>query len=111
MGFRSNQPITGRDFYFSPSGDNTLSGTSDENPVATPLEAINRVNALVPPPSSSDTASINASVTGTSNDNLILPDSCSVNCNFASIISFFGDIVTGGSLQESSWGALLAMGR
>lgn len=112
MGFRSNQPTTGRDFYFSTSGNNLLIGTSDENPLADPVQAITNVNALIPVPGSSDPASINATVTGTYTVNLILPDSTSINCNFASLINFTPGVamLTGGTQQESAWGALLNFG-
>ena len=112
MSFRANQPTTGRDFFFSPSGDDTLSGTSDENPVAEPATAIDRVNALLPAPSAADPASINATVTGTYQQTLVLPDSTSINCNFASVFNFTpGNVmIDSGTQQESIWGALLNFG-
>jgi len=107
MGFRSNQPTTGRDFFFSPSGNDELSGTSDENPVSTPLKAIEFVNALSLVPSGTDPASINASVTGTYSDALILPDSTSINCAFASILTTDQINITSGRGHSSIWGSLL----
>ncbi len=103
---------TGRDFYFNPSGDDDLDGTSIERALQTPLQAVALINALVPPPSSSDTSSLNAAVTGSYSDALVLPDSVSVNCEFASIVNFTPSttILTGGSQQESVWGALLSFG-
>ena len=107
MGFRSNQPTTGRDFYFSPSGDNGLSGTSDENPVADPIQAIVNVNALFPVPGSSNPASINASVSGTYSDGVIVPEFVTCNAASASILTTDAINVQTMGRHSVEWGSLL----
>ena len=107
MGHRSNQPITGRDFFFSPSGDDDLSGTSDENPVSEPAQAITLINNLSPPVSSADRASMNASVIGNYSDPIILPEFTACNAAAASIITFGPVNITYGGNQSATWGSLL----
>ena len=109
MGFRSDIPSTGRDFFFSPVGHNNNSGFSDENPVATPTEAINKVNALAIPPSASDPASIDAAVTGTYSSGITIPAFTTCNARFASIVTFDSTILTCEGNHTVTWGALLSL--
>jgi len=107
MAFRSNQPITGRDFFFNPAGDNDLSGTSDENPLADPDTAIINVNALAVPPDASNPASINASVSGTYTNGLVIPQFVTCKASSASVLTFDPVAVQCMGRHEVEWGSLL----
>jgi hypothetical protein len=109
MSYKADVAKTGRDFFSSPAGDNNQSGLSGENDISSLNLCIDRINVLSPVPSPNFPASLNASVTGTYVENLILPDWVSVNCTFASLINNTpgGVSVKGGSFQTSQWGALI----
>jgi len=107
MGFRSGQPVSGRIFIFSESaGNNALSGTSDENPLADPYTARDKVNALDPPVTSADRATIEGA--GTFSNYLMLPRFTAVMTSAASIISFADLInIESGGDQSIEIGSLL----
>jgi len=107
MSFRGNQPTTGRDLYFAPSGNNDLVGTSDENPLADPNEVIDRINNLDPPISSSDRASMNANIIGIYSESVTLPPFTTCNAAAASIITTDLVNITMGGNQSAEWGSLL----
>lgn len=104
---RSNQPTTGRDFFFSTSGNNILSGTSDENPVADPSQAITNASALIPPPGTSDPASINASVSGTYSVGVVVPQFVTCLSASASILTTDAINVQAMGRHTVEWGSLL----
>lgn len=107
MGFRDNQPTTGRDFFFSTSGDNAFLGTSDENPVADPSQAATNASALTPPPGTSDPASINASVSGTYSAGVVVPQFVTCRASSASVITSDAINVQAMGRHEVEWGSLL----
>jgi hypothetical protein len=106
MGFRSNQPITARDFSFSSSGSDDLSGISVENPLLEPSVAIQRVNDLVPPPSPVNRASITAISSGTSTSGLVIPQGCSCYARIASITTTDPLMIEALGNQRLEWGSL-----
>ena len=107
MTTRGNQPTTGRDFFFSPSGDNDLVGTSDENPVADPNQAISNAIALSPPPGTSNPASINASVSGTYSSGVVVPQFVTCRSESASILTADAINVQVMGRHTVEWGSLL----
>ncbi len=110
MGHLTNEPDTGRDHFYTTAGKNARAGLSREVPVADPTTAIDRVNALTIPPSSSNPASINASVTGTYFAGVTIPDFVTCNSASASIIIIGGTNVECGNRQSVDWGALVNLG-
>ncbi len=109
MGRGNNIPKTGRDIFFTPAGDNTLSGRTNETPVADLTTAIARVNALPVPPGPADPASINASVTGLYDAGVVIPAFTTANCASASIISTDAVLVEAGGRQSIRFGSLVAL--
>lgn len=109
MTFKANTAITERDFFFNPAGSNSNGGFSDEIPVADPQTAIFNVNLLTDPPSPSLPASINASVSGTYDTGVVIPQFTTANCASASIISADSILVECSGRQTVQWGSLLAL--
>ena len=107
MGHRSNVAPTGRDFYFSPAGQNVLSGLSFENAVQDPAQAIALVNALDPPVSAGNRASMISSASGSYTAGLVLPSFTTIDAATASVLTFDAVNITAGDSQPSVWGALL----
>jgi len=110
MGHSTNIIKTGRDVYFNPQGSSDADGTSIENSVDSPTTAITRVNALSPIPSGNAPASINAAETGTFFVGVTTPDSTSIKCAFASILTTGAFAITSGRGQTNQWGSLLGLG-
>ena len=113
MALRNNISSSSRDFYFSPSGDDTLSGLGIENSVSSPSTAIDLVNALSIPPSSSTPASINSAEAGTYfNIELDIPEFTTGNCESAAIINTLDNqtIVTNGDQQTVRVGNIIVTG-
>jgi len=109
MSFKANIPPTARDFYFSPVGRTVDSGLSTESPVSTPKEAVALINALVPPLSASNPASLTASVTGTYTEGIIVPRFTTCNSRFAAIVSIDPILVSLLGRHSAEWGALLSL--
>lgn len=108
MSFRTDPLDTGRDFFFTPAGNNTFSGKSDVVPVADPQTAIARVNALTVPPAADAPASINASVSGTYDKGIVIPQFTTANCDSASIISTDAVLVEAAGRHTIKFGSLFA---
>ena len=109
MTYKINIPVTSRDFYFTPAGDDAWSAASPETAVTTPNEAIVRVNALSPPPSIFFPSSVNASQTGVSLDGVVMPTSTSASCEFAAIVVDTDTIaLTLDDNQTARWGAVVS---
>ena len=107
MGFRSNIALTSRDFYFNPSGNDELSGQSLENSLATPMQAITLINALDPPTSAGNRASMTSSSSGQYSAGLILPSFTAVEAADASIVTTDPVNLTFGDGQPAKIGALI----
>ena len=106
VGYKVDIDSTGRDFFFSPSGNNDFSGKTIQNSVADPNTAINLINSLVPPTDGFNPASLNAAVSGDFSSGLVLPSSTTVNCASASIATTDPITIETGSRQSIFWGSL-----
>jgi len=100
---------TGRDIFFSTAGRSINDGLTQQTPVDSVVRAVEIAMALVPPPAIATPASINAYISGTYSDGIVVPAGVGVNCNFASIVTFDPIAFTGGSNQEAQWGNLLQL--
>jgi len=107
MGFRSNIFPTGRQFHFTPAGEDRLDGKGPETAVETPTRAIALVNALDPPPSGQVRASIVSSADGVYPDGVVLPAFTSFNAPSTSIITSDLVNITMAGSQPMSVGSLL----
>lgn len=76
MTFKKNINDSSRTFYVSITGNDDEDGLSLETAVATLGEAITRVNALIPPSSTTDPSAIIASGAGTFTENITVPTGC-----------------------------------
>lgn len=103
-------PVTSRDIYFTPAGDDAWTGASPEVAVTSPDEAILRVNALSPAPSIFNPASINASQTGVSTNGIVMPDNTSANAELFAIVTSDAIAIEMGNNQSVSFGAVVAQG-
>jgi len=74
MTFRENVPGQIRGFFFAPSGDDILSGTTAEKPKRTIPAAIASAQALVPPPSIANGAQVSQAQGGAHTDAIVLFD-------------------------------------
>ena len=114
MSYKSDIDPTGRDFFFNPAGSNILSGLTVENSVADPNQAITLVSAVSPEPGPADPASINASVSGTYNNGVVIPAFVTCKSSSASILTSDAvnveclgrHVVEWGSLVNSSDGGI-----
>lgn len=105
---KNNAPRTGRDFHFTPAGDDVQLGTAPEVALAKHISAVDRVNALDPQPSGAFPASINSSVTGTYSEGIVVPKFTTANCKSASILSTDSILVECGGNHTVEWGSLFA---
>ena len=106
MTSKTNSPATRRDFVFTPAGNDDWSGVDLENAVTSPMRAIELVNALSPPPSSFNPASISAAETGTYLTGVTMPRNTAANCSFVAIVTTDPVAVAVGDIQFNQWGAL-----
>jgi len=103
-------PTSARDIQFTLAGDDAWSGSTPENSVSSPSQAITRTVALDPVPSDFFPASINASETGVYTDRLVMPNNVSSNCRFAALVTSGGVALEAGDSQALEWGAVVTTG-
>lgn len=103
MGIKNNIPKSGRDIYFAPAGDVTLSGLSVENPLRLAVQGVALINTLTPASSEADPTSLNAEQLSTSLQGLALPPWTTTNAPLATISTTDTPSLESGGNQAITW--------
>lgn len=87
-------PTDARSFYFAEGGDDTFDGLSPQRPVATIQSAVDKVNALSPPPSAANPSSIVNNGFGRFDENIVVPEGCLLSAVNVQLVASSGSTLT-----------------